>query len=412
MGGEEAPPPVEWKPGKIVIPSVIHDSTPEEEQAEKAATRTSQPAGPMEASGLKWKSIGKEKPETGKEMTSAPLLDALKGRLKDSLAEFTQEEWESVSIGLKNLMTNDFAKVGDEYLMPTDPLHDVHEVMRGLYTHDPSHHMRQVHLWAKINDGKKVVDLPPGQRYVEHQTEIEEMEEDIRLRKSYNLAGLSLDDEDLQVWCYIMMHHKGCTHLTEMSLSNNKITDAGAAFLAEAIEKGAMPKLEQLYIGRNQIGDAGLNAIIQAMHTAKTNIKALRFSHNLIGDEGATSLAQLLTLGGLPSLAEIWMSENNIGQVGQYALQACVLDGGMKKVKPKTFMITGNYHGKLGGYPEAYPEGVQLPLSEHNASHLAFKKTLRERDEPKGAPPPDGAAPPAPPDAPPKPPDAAPVPPA
>ena len=46
-----------------------------------------------------------------------------------------------------------------------------------------------------------------------------------------------------------------------LELGNNQIGDAGLAALAKAVESGALPQLEKLWLGGNSIGDVGLSAL-------------------------------------------------------------------------------------------------------------------------------------------------------
>ena len=55
-------------------------------------------------------------------------------------------------------------------------------------------------------------------------------------------------------------------HMQELSLDNNKISDAGLTALAKAVESGvALAQLTTLGLGGNQIGDAGLSALADAV---------------------------------------------------------------------------------------------------------------------------------------------------
>ena len=55
------------------------------------------------------------------------------------------------------------------------------------------------------------------------------------------------------------------SHTQLLDLSLNKIGDAGLTALAKAVESGALPQLEKLWLGRNSIGDAGLSALADAL---------------------------------------------------------------------------------------------------------------------------------------------------
>ena len=85
-----------------------------------------------------------------------------------------------------------------------------------------------------------------------------------------------------------------CTSATELSLGNNKnISDRGAKALAAAFAEGAMPKLEKLVLGGNQIGDDGAVALAEAAG-ARARCRSSRYSphhNNQIGDDGALAWA-------------------------------------------------------------------------------------------------------------------------
>ena len=65
-----------------------------------------------------------------------------------------------------------------------------------------------------------------------------------------------------------------CTLLTQkfclmcnmqtLGLGGNQIGDAGMKSLADALGKGALPALEVLQLDKNQIGDAGMSAFASA----------------------------------------------------------------------------------------------------------------------------------------------------
>ena len=46
-----------------------------------------------------------------------------------------------------------------------------------------------------------------------------------------------------------------------LNLFNNQIGDAGLSAVAEAVGKGALPQLQELYLSGNSIGDVGLSAL-------------------------------------------------------------------------------------------------------------------------------------------------------
>jgi len=66
-----------------------------------------------EASGMKWRNAGSEKPSKGEELTNERLAAALQQK-----TEFTQAEWDAFSI--TGLHVNHFVKSGESYFQPVD----------------------------------------------------------------------------------------------------------------------------------------------------------------------------------------------------------------------------------------------------------------------------------------------------
>jgi hypothetical protein len=82
------------------------------------------------------------------------------------------------------------------------------------------------------------------------------------------------------------------TTLESLSLSNNKITDAGAIALAGGIKKSMT--LKSLVLDGNRIRETGTVALAAAVGTLQ-KLEILSISHNKIGDYGAYALAVALT---------------------------------------------------------------------------------------------------------------------
>merc|ERR1719238_1158285 len=80
--------------------------------------------------------------------------------------------------------------------------------------------------------------------------------------------------------------------------------DAEAAQLAEVLASGAAPRLEELYLWNNKIGDEGCKALAAALgkEGAAPRLENLALNGNKIGDEGCMALAAALKEGAAPSL--------------------------------------------------------------------------------------------------------------
>ena len=73
----------------------------------------------------------------------------------------------------------------------------------------------------------------------------------------------------------------------------NEIGDAGLAALAEALEKGALPALKELYLDYNEIGDEGVKALMAAAGAGwLAKLEGFLLTGNEFGEEGVETLAE------------------------------------------------------------------------------------------------------------------------
>ena len=73
--------------------------------------------------------------------------------------------------------------------------------------------------------------------------------------------------------------------------SNNQITDAGVVNLCQALQTPTC-KVATLDLSRNQISDAGVFSLCQALQTATCKVTTLNMWGNQITDAGVVSLCQ------------------------------------------------------------------------------------------------------------------------
>ena len=98
-----------------------------------------------------------------------------------------------------------------------------------------------------------------------------------------------------------------------LDLENRNLGDAGAIALGQYLHNHPIPGLTGLYLGRNHIGNAGIQALVQHL---PAGLRILSLVENNIGAEGATALAH-----NLPArLESIQFFENDIGEGGAQAL--------------------------------------------------------------------------------------------
>ena len=81
------------------------------------------------------------------------------------------------------------------------------------------------------------------------------------------------------------------------------ITDKGMKEFADILAMGSMAQLTELYLSYNQIGDAGVTALAGACASgAMAQLTELNLSYNSFGDQGMVALSDALGKGALPQL--------------------------------------------------------------------------------------------------------------
>ena len=111
--------------------------------------------------------------------------------------------------------------------------------------------------------------------------------------------------------------------------------EAGARAIADALDRGALPRLENLALLNANIGDAALAALAPALRR-RPALRALSLGHNPFGDAGLSALAapnpprghaSPPPAGGLEKLEILHIERTRITDAGRAALVAA-LDGG------------------------------------------------------------------------------------
>jgi hypothetical protein len=113
----------------------------------------------------------------------------------------------------------------------------------------------------------------------------------------------------LSLGIHALLTHTFCWmwHTQVLGLSGNQIGDAGLSALAEAVGKGALAQLTHLFLERNQIGDMGMLAFADAVSSgALPALKSLLLHSNKIGDPGMQTLADAVAKGALDHLTVRW----------------------------------------------------------------------------------------------------------
>jgi hypothetical protein len=118
------------------------------------------------------------------------------------------------------------------------------------------------------------------------------------------------------------------------------VGEAGASALAAALDRGALPRLTDLWLTSAGIGDAGLVALAPALRRHPA-LQALWLSGNPFGDEGLAALVAPpppagtppLPAGGLKKLEVLNLEETQVTDVGCAALAAALDSGALPSLK-------------------------------------------------------------------------------
>nr|XP_058950860.1 NACHT, LRR and PYD domains-containing protein 12-like isoform X2 [Pocillopora verrucosa]XP_058950861.1 NACHT, LRR and PYD domains-containing protein 12-like isoform X2 [Pocillopora verrucosa] len=148
-------------------------------------------------------------------------------------------------------------------------------------------------------------------------------------------------------------------NLTNLSLSYNGISDAGATCIAEAMKVNKT--LTNLYLSGNGISDAGATCIAEAMKVNKT-LTNLNLSGNGISDAGATCIAEAMKVN--KTLTNLYLSSNGISAAGA----TCIAEA-MKVNKTLTNLyLSGNGISDAGATCIAEAMKVNKTLTNLNLS--------------------------------------------
>jgi hypothetical protein len=134
----------------------------------------------------------------------------------------------------------------------------------------------------------------------------------------------------------------------------NSFGDAGAAMICGFVKRRA-GRLRAFRLRESQIRDEGAASVINLAIQHGTRLQEISFSHNLLGDRSATSIALLLQSSH--SLERLCLDRNQIGVKGATALAEGLKGSNLKE------LILGSH---LGGNP-LKPDGA-----------AAFAKVLQE----------------------------------
>ena len=175
-----------------------------------------------------------------------------------------------------------------------------------------------------------------------------------KLARELNYAFNQWDNEDAATLAesFRSAQSKKLLHkLTTLALNNNQLTCDGVATLAQSFGKGALPRLERLFLNSNLIGDLGMKSLVASCvwSGALEKLVELNFYNNKIGDKGLAAFAEALSHRSKPlaALQTLWLNNNSFGSEGLIAF-ADVLPKGQALARLEFLWLNDNTIGDRG----------------------------------------------------------------
>jgi len=157
--------------------------------------------------------------------------------------------------------------------------------------------------------------------------------------KALDLYGKGFGDVGVQALCEGL--GRGDASLTWLGLGDNNFGPAGAEALATALRRGAMPKLEVLLLQGNPIGSQGM-AVLAAPLRKLPALEQLVLDRCKVGNEGVASLVANLGKDDFKALERLYLGSNNITDAGMTTLAAALDAGGLPKLTYHTHFLIAN----------------------------------------------------------------------
>ena len=149
--------------------------------------------------------------------------------------------------------------------------------------------------------------------------------DDLVRREEIDLYSKGLVDDDLDVLYQVI---EQSTVLEKLDVGVNHLTLADGKF-ANAIGKNTT--IKRLWLTDNNINVQGTRHLANALKENITPLKDLDLAGNIIGDEGAEYIADVLAVS--KSIQKIYLGKNNIGDKGAESIAASlVLNTGIREI--------------------------------------------------------------------------------
>lgn len=133
--------------------------------------------------------------------------------------------------------------------------------------------------------------------------------------------------------------HGSLAALTNLFLDNTSIGDEGLVAFARSLRgsNGVLPMLFELWLSNNQIGNDGAVALFDALGGSATSampkLGDLRLQYNLIGDPGIHALSSAVERGALSTAWYLGLAENAFSDAGVATLDAALRAGRLPRLE-------------------------------------------------------------------------------
>lgn len=163
------------------------------------------------------------------------------------------------------------------------------------------------------------------------------------ISKMVHLTSLDLKDNKIGpqgAMCLFDALREHCPHLTYLDVNENAIQDEALYPLALLLQSA---KLRTLNVVTNHITPRGLPTLCDGIVACRT-LTELSLAFNLLGDEGACTVAEMLAHH--PGLMCLDLSDNRIGDIGAVVLADAFVLSSMSRVESLNLSV--NHIGDVG----------------------------------------------------------------
>jgi Ran GTPase-activating protein (RanGAP) involved in mRNA processing and transport len=189
--------------------------------------------------------------------------------------------------------------------------------------------------------------------------------------KELHFDDAFLGDEDLATLMNAVTASHGFPALFRLTLCQNAaVGPDGAKALANTFEKGALLQLQELWLGGCSIGDAGLASIMTALRAsgAKRAIRRLELFACDICRYGLDSLIEAVLQGALPDLELLNLGGNDLGDERVVELASALSAGCCKGLRDLKLWRVGMGDGGMLALAELLANGA-CPRLKHLSVH-------------------------------------------